>query len=326
MIKSILGVPMLAALLLAGCGGGGGGSTNGSAATNSTPPVVFVAPAGTVATTALSATNLLFPEGLAVSPDGHTLYVANASDDSITEIDLTSSNYASRTLPLVQSGSTSTPYQLQAPAGLAVSPDGRTLYVANFGISPNNGFITEVALNSCTTSCPTSTLPYTASPAIDNPTGLAVSSTSLFVANHGGQNVMQLTLGTSATLAASYSNGATPINPWDVLLNPSGLLYVTDNEAGTVTSLDASSGTLDPTSHHLVASGPRASTGMTMIGSYLYVASYQNKAIYKVDPASGASVATLDVAPHQPFFLGTDGMHLFFTDGNDGSVDEIVQP
>ncbi|MDE2120184.1 MAG: hypothetical protein KGJ64_05800 [Betaproteobacteria bacterium] len=325
MLKANRVVAAIAVLLLAGCGGGGGGTSVSTSSTTPTIPVTpvqTVAPAGTVSTTALSATNLQFPEGLAASPDGRTLYVANASDDSITEIDLSTAGYPQRTLPLVVSGTASTPYTLQAPAGLAVSPDGSTLYIANFGVSPSNGFIAQVALASGATS----TLAYTGSPSIDNPTGLAVTATSLYVANHGGQNVLQVSLGTSSAPLAYYANSSSPINPWDVLLTSSGTVYVTDNEASTLGSFNTNSGVLDPASYRVVGTALGAPTGATEIGSYLYIASYQNKAIYKVDPSSGAIVDTLNVTPHQPFFLANDGTHLFFTDGNDGSVDEIVQP
>ncbi len=315
--------------MLAGCGGGGGG-TAAVATTAPTTPVTTVAPGGTVSSISgsFSATNLSFPEGLAVSPDGSTLYVANTSDNSITEIDLTHSGYPRSTLDLLQSVNPTQTFNLQAPAGLAVSPDGKTLYVASFGTSGSAGFVAAIDLsNGYTTE-----LTYTGSPGIDNPTGLTVSSdgSSLYIANHGGQNLMQGTTSAPYTSPGYYSDNAVPINPWDVLLEStgatSGVLYFTDNEAGTIGRLTISAGAIQPGSYGLLAKGLDEPTGMVMIGSYLYVASYQGKAIDKIDPSTGAVVATLDVSPHQPFFLATDGSHLFFTDGNDGSVDEILQP
>lgn len=323
-------ISLVLAGLLAGCGGGGGGGGTTASTAPPTTPVTTVAPGGTVSSVSgsLTASNLSFPEGLAVSPDGSTLYVANTSGNSVTEINLTNAGYPQTKLQLWQSANPTLAFDLQAPAGLVVSPDSKTLYVANFGTSGNAGFIAAVNLSDGVSS----QLAYSGAPGIDNPTGLAVSSdgTALYIANHGGQNVMQGTTASPYTSPGYYSSSATPINPWDVLLSPtgatSGTLYVSDNEAGTIGTLTVSAGAIQPGSYKLLTGGLDEPTGMAMIGSYLYIASYQGKLIDKIDPITGAVVETLDVTPHQPFFLATDGTHLFFTDGNDGSVDEIVQP
>ena len=72
---------------------------------------------------------LLHPSGMALSPDGSRLYVANANSDAIsvidTEKDQVLKTLSSKPMPELPFGS--------MPNALAVSPDGQTLYVANGG-------------------------------------------------------------------------------------------------------------------------------------------------------------------------------------------------
>jgi YVTN family beta-propeller protein len=63
------------------------------------------------------------PNALALSPDGRTLYVANADDDAVAVVDVGSGVRAARTKGFVPSG--------WYPDALALSSDGKTLWVAN---------------------------------------------------------------------------------------------------------------------------------------------------------------------------------------------------
>ena len=63
------------------------------------------------------------PNALALSPDGKTLYVANADDDAVAVVDVGGDVRAARTRGFIPSG--------WYPAGLALSSDGKTLWVAN---------------------------------------------------------------------------------------------------------------------------------------------------------------------------------------------------
>src|SRR5438105_10842023 len=59
------------------------------------------------------------PRGMALSPDGHTVYVALGQDDAIGVIDVAKATMT-RTLPAGRD-----------PELVVVSPDGRTLFVSN---------------------------------------------------------------------------------------------------------------------------------------------------------------------------------------------------
>ena len=81
------------------------------------------------------------PNALAVSPDGYTLYVANAGNNDVAVIHIfvpDANRLASRSGPLdTVVGHIPTGWY---PTALALSPDGNTLYVANakgLGAGPN---------------------------------------------------------------------------------------------------------------------------------------------------------------------------------------------
>ncbi|MEO8053973.1 MAG: bifunctional YncE family protein/alkaline phosphatase family protein [Acidobacteriota bacterium] len=63
------------------------------------------------------------PNALALSPDGRTLYVANADDDAVAVVDVGGDLREARTKGFIPSG--------WYPAALALSSDGKTLWAAN---------------------------------------------------------------------------------------------------------------------------------------------------------------------------------------------------
>ncbi len=63
------------------------------------------------------------PNALALSPDGRTLFVANADDDAVAVVEIGKDLAASRAAGFIPSG--------WYPAALGLSPDGKTLFVAN---------------------------------------------------------------------------------------------------------------------------------------------------------------------------------------------------
>jgi YVTN family beta-propeller protein len=72
----------------------------------------------------------LHPCGMALSPSGDRLYVTNANSDTVSVID-TASDTVTKTLHVGQVGPGRVPVLGSSPNAVTVSPDGRTLYVAN---------------------------------------------------------------------------------------------------------------------------------------------------------------------------------------------------
>ena len=72
----------------------------------------------------------LHPNGMALSPGGDRLYVANANSDTVSAID-TTTDAVVKTLHVGETGHDRRPVLGSSPNAVTVSPDGRTLYVAN---------------------------------------------------------------------------------------------------------------------------------------------------------------------------------------------------
>ena len=72
----------------------------------------------------------LHPTGMALSPSGDRVYVTNANSDTVSVID-TATDTVLKTIYVGQNGPDRTPLLGGSPNAVAVSPDGRTLFVAN---------------------------------------------------------------------------------------------------------------------------------------------------------------------------------------------------
>ena len=70
------------------------------------------------------------PAGVAVTPDGKSAYVTNASGNTVAQftIDLVSGVLSPKTPATLATGT--------SPHGVAVTPDGKSVYVTNFGLNP----------------------------------------------------------------------------------------------------------------------------------------------------------------------------------------------
>ncbi|SBP86776.1 hypothetical protein [Thiomonas delicata] len=321
---------LMLTLALAGCGGGGGGGgtpaptpgTGSTSNSNVTTIAPGAGPAGSTSSTAtgqpISVSGFSYPQGIAVS--GSTLYVANTSGQSISAIALNQPGYPFTSIPLKYSSGEP---PLTQPTGLAISSDGTTLYVANWSGpviagQPGPGFIDSVDIA-------TGNVTRLAS-GLNNPDGLALSAdgNSLFVANHGKGDVLQIST-TGGTTIATYYPASSASYPWSVYADSSSV-YAT-NSNGTVSKWAiVPSGT--PSSPPTTVATLASPAGITGANGYLYVADYQAEAINKIDLTSATPtvVATVSVYPRQPFFLAHDNTYLYFTDGNSGSVNAIPLP
>ncbi|WP_319436179.1 YncE family protein [Mycobacterium sp. RTGN5] len=168
------------------------------------------------------------PTGVAVSPNGssavYTVYVANAASNTVSVITTaTDANYGltgtvTATIPV---GS--------APTGVAVSPNGNTVYVANGGGTVS---VINTATNTVTTSIPV----------VDGANGVAVSpnGNTVYVAN-GGNAVSVINTATN-TVTANIPVGVKP--EW-IAVSPDGThVYVANSGSNTVSVIDTATNTV----------------------------------------------------------------------------------
>jgi 6-phosphogluconolactonase len=208
----------------------------------------------------LSASTGPGPAGVAVTPDGKFLYVANQFDGTVTGFSVDASGVLTRLTP----GATATVGT--APAGINITPDGGFLYVANSGSSNVSAF---AICNQVVTSCSNPTSPDgTLTPVADSPfsAGLgptfivaAPSGKFLFVVDRQSNQISEYKLATgtgvlSANTQASISTGNTPTGAalrvgTTVVSTTQGTtdyLYVPDLGASSMTvySFDSTAGIL----------------------------------------------------------------------------------
>jgi YVTN family beta-propeller protein len=133
------------------------------------------------------------PNGLAVSADGKTLYVANSQDSTLMFVDATKLTLNDS----VSTGGTN-------PVCVAINPAGTRAYVSNFGYTGNGNTVGVVDLG-------THSL-ITTIPAGSGPEGVAVTpdGTKVFVVNKFSNNVMVIDATTNKVVGEGIEVGSNP--------------------------------------------------------------------------------------------------------------------
>ncbi len=209
------------------------------------------------------------PQGMAISPNGSTLYVANNLAGTNT-VSVFSVNATTGTL--TQTGTISIGAGTR-PRVIAVSPDGTTLYTVNQG--SNNVSVVNLATNTVTTTIAAGTQPV--SIAI-NPAG-----TRLYVGNASSSNLTVINTATNAVVT-TVSIGVTPIG---IAVSPNGqYFYVAAQGNNTVRIFDAATNAQVGT-----ASSASSPTGLVISpdGSTLYVTNSgsNNGQAFTINPSTG---------------------------------------
>jgi YVTN family beta-propeller protein len=146
-----------------------------------------------IATNTETATILnLTPEGVAVTPDGTRVYVADSFTDRVSVID-TASNTV--TVPILVGS---------RPEGVAISPDGTRVFVANRGLTAALGTVSVIDTASDTV---TATIPVGL-----HPVGVAITpdGNHVYVVNEGNNNVMVIDTATNAVVGLPIAVGSGP--------------------------------------------------------------------------------------------------------------------
>ena len=202
------------------------------------------------------------PEGIVVSPDGKTLYIADSRDNRIRKMDLSTSavsTIAGRSFPGSNDG-VGDRAGLYAPKGIAISPDGKTLYFSDSG----NNMIRKIDLATNTVSTVAGKGALAAgmddgigiAASFEDPRGLAITSDGsiLFVADTRNNLIRKIVLATNSvsTLAGhpgfpGTEDGAGSsafFNQPTTLALSGNTLYVGDSSNASIRSIDLSSNTV----------------------------------------------------------------------------------
>jgi DNA-binding beta-propeller fold protein YncE len=165
------------------------------------------------------------PEGVAVTPDGENVYVADALDGTISQygVDPVTGTLNPLTPATIRTG--------KEPIGIAVNPDGRSVYVTNLGDSTLSQY--DIGPGGALSS----TIPATVTTGFD-PFGVAVSPNghSVYVANCGDATVSEYDVGTGDTLTPKrFPTVKAGPCPNGIAVSPNGQnVYVTNLQNATV--------------------------------------------------------------------------------------------
>jgi YVTN family beta-propeller protein len=270
-----------------------------------------------------------FPAGLnprGVSSDGTDVWVANAEEDTVSEIEA-SSGTVIRIIPVG-----AFPY--------GVTSDGTHVWVTN----TYENTVSEIEASSGTVIriIPVGALPY----------GVTSDGTHVWVTNWGEDTVSEIDAssgsvinritvgkgpygvssdGTDVWVANTYDNtvseieasSGTVIHTIPVGNGPEGVssdgihAWVTNSGENTVSEIEASSGTVIHTTP--VGSHP---TAVSSDGTDVWVANYHEATVSEIEASSGTVIHTIPVG-NGPYGVSSDGIHAWVTNLWDDTVSEI---
>jgi 6-phosphogluconolactonase (cycloisomerase 2 family) len=217
------------------------------------------------------------PVGLVVSATGNFLYVANQSANTVAAFSIATSGALT---PLGQS-----PYGVgdgvgTSPSGVAITPSGAFLYIANSGSNNVSAFaICDKVVTSCATpNSPDGTLTaVTGSPFSAGIAPIAVAADPFFnfvyVLDKGSNQISAYSLASGSGVLSPLSPGATSTGTTptsfvvvsgttgtalgNTTTNPTDYIYVANNAASTLSvfSLNTTTGLLTPVGAAVTVSG-----------------------------------------------------------------------
>lgn len=310
--------------------------------------VIFAAMTGSVAAEAAvsggnpSSTSVgASPRGVAYSPNGMHLYVANFGSGTVTDIDP----------PTGQVLGTIATTGVE-PSSVVFSPDSRTAYVASWtdgevsvidvasqtetqsftvlgvasdlAISPDGTmlFVTEYLNNSLSVYDVTGSIPVaTAMVSVgQNPTSVAVSAQGdlVYVANYGSSTFSTIDIATNSVVGTTL----TGTNPWDIAVSPDGAWVAISHETSHEIHLHEVA-----TSTSTVIPLTSESYGVTFSpdGTHLFATSYVSNTVAQIELVTGFPFIahTLSIPGSGPdgITLSPDGCQVAIS----GSVGDVVQ-
>jgi YVTN family beta-propeller protein len=230
------------------------------------------------------------PTGLAASPDGTRVYVADRFTQSVFVID-TSTNNVVATIPMGA-----------GPNAVAVSPDGTRAYVGLHGV--NRVAVIDTATNTVIGS-------VKVGPGVTEVV-VTPDGSRVYASNSSGSTVSVIDTATNSEIKRISVGGA----PFGIAATPDGSkIYVANRSSGTVSVIDTATNTVIRTVK--VGSSPRA-VAITPDGSRVYVTNYGPDTVSVIDTGTNTVVKTIAVG-RDPIggALSPDGAYFYTANSND---------
>ncbi len=188
-----------------------------------------------------TAVNGADPSSIAIPQSGKFLYVTNSGSNDVTAFSIGATGLLSRLAP---TGANTNPISTggTVPKGMAISPNGSFLYVANSG--SDNLTVFQIGANGLLTLVtPAGSNPNPVSTGGTTPNALTISLDGrfLYVANGGG-NVSAFTIGGDGllTLVPGSAGNLNPVsagtNPVALTISPDGRFLYVANQGGRVSA------------------------------------------------------------------------------------------
>jgi YVTN family beta-propeller protein len=210
------------------------------------------------------------PGSVAISPDRRTAWVTSSLTNTVTPIDLATGAIIAR-------------ISLSMPNAIAITTDGKTVYVATGGntVTPIST-ATHLAGKSISLSGPAGALAIT-------PNGK-----TLYVANPSGGTITPIATATNTALTAINVGGT----PHAIVVTPDGqTLFVTNDNPDTVTPIATATNTLEAPIHEGIGAAAEA---ITPDGKTLYVTDTVSNTVTPIDIATRALGTPIPVTGAYP--------------------------
>jgi YVTN family beta-propeller protein len=213
-------------------------------------------------------------------------YITNLDSNTVSVID----TVTNAVIAIIPVGS--------APEGVAVTPDGRKVYVANSAAVGSTVSVIDTATNAVTTIT-----------GFSEPIGVAVSpdGSKVYVANILSETVSVIDTATNA-VSATIAGFSQPIG---VAVTPDGSkVYVTSQNTSTVSVIDTATNAVTAT---ITVDGPSVGVAVTPDGSKVYVTNPNTVTVSVIDTATNAVIATVRVPFSGGVAVTPDGSMVYVT-------------
>jgi len=233
------------------------------------------------------------PYGIAVSPNGLNLYVANYLSGTVSTFSVGAGGALIQQGTGISSGSS-------GPSWVAVAPDGENLYVTNY----DAGTVSTFSIGAGGALTPEGSPVNTGSGDGSSPENLVISPDGeyLYVSNHADGTVSTFFIGAGGALTLQgtpvFSGSGAGSGPQGLAMSPGGEnLYVANEADDTVSSFSVGAGgaltaqaSTSPISGTADSSKPFG-IAVSPAGSELYVASFALGAVSAFSVGSGGALA-----------------------------------